>query len=143
MLRKDFTPYVHSLTGNAIAEMLNIGFIEGGDKFSSNCPYLLKDLSNKLRFLLTDSNKFRGNVIRGQAACNVCSEVISENSLNLGISELWIPSDKVIYVSPDLIVHYIEKHGYVPPKEYADSVFELDPGLDFNAEGINEELVFS
>lgn len=37
----------------------------------------------------------------------------------MGISELWIPSGELIYTSPDFNVHYIEKHGYVPPDVYS------------------------
>lgn len=143
MLRKDLSPYIHSLTGKKIPGMLNVGFIEKGDVFSSVCPYSLDDLCNKLRRLLQENNKFRGNINRGQEPCGICSKVISEDGLNLGVSELWIPFGEIIYVSPDFIVHYIEKHGYVPPEDYARVVFELDMHIDFNAESINEELVFS
>lgn len=42
-----------------------------------------------------------------------------------GSSEIWVSSkDGQIYSSPSLIVHYIEHHGYLPPKEFLDAIID-------------------
>ena len=44
----------------------------------------------------------------------------------LGHAEFWVPKDDgSYYVSPSLLLHYIETHNYVPPQEYIDRVIEL------------------
>lgn len=35
-----------------------------------------------------------------------------------------VPSAKKIFVCPELIVHYIQDHGYVPPKCFVDAVMD-------------------
>ncbi len=35
-----------------------------------------------------------------------------------------VPSDQVMYVAPKMIVHYIEEHGYLPPKQFIDAVLK-------------------
>ena len=39
-----------------------------------------------------------------------------------GFRNLWIPGKDVIYVAPELIVHYIEAHAYRPPDEFCKAV---------------------
>jgi hypothetical protein len=42
--------------------------------------------------------------------------------LNLGGRELWLPVGDLMYVAPDLILHYITEHGYRPPDEYLNAL---------------------
>ena len=35
---------------------------------------------------------------------------------------LYVPDTRVVYVSPELIAHYIDAHGYRPPDEFIDAV---------------------
>ena len=41
--------------------------------------------------------------------------------------ELWVPgANNMVYVAPVLVVHYIEVHRYLPPKEFTEAVLALD-----------------
>jgi hypothetical protein len=61
----------------------------------------------------------------------------------LGMPELWIPSQKLPgwYVSPSLIMHYIEEHEYLPPDDFIDAVCSIDTSAAFHAEEIRNALV--
>jgi hypothetical protein len=37
---------------------------------------------------------------------------------------LFVPFGKTIFVSPNNIAHYIDAHGYCPPKEFQRAVME-------------------
>ena len=46
-----------------------------------------------------------------------------ETIIRLGSSEVWIPGDNnFVYVSPDLIIHYMAEHCYQPPEAYLRAV---------------------
>lgn len=40
---------------------------------------------------------------------------------------LFIPADKTIYVCPELIVHYMNAHGYAPPDIFCGAVLACPP----------------
>src|SRR5689334_16694158 len=35
-----------------------------------------------------------------------------------GIANFGVPNDGLLFIVPELIVHYIEQHGYCPPEEF-------------------------
>jgi hypothetical protein len=39
-----------------------------------------------------------------------------------GIGNFGVPSGELLFVAPEMIVHYIEKHGYCPPPEFIEAV---------------------
>jgi len=36
----------------------------------------------------------------------------------LGSAELWIPGTETLFAAPDLIVHYVREHRYLPPEAF-------------------------
>ena len=40
----------------------------------------------------------------------------------LGTANLFLPGDGLLYVCPELIVHYISTHHYQPPSEFVNAV---------------------
>jgi len=56
----------------------------------------------------------------GRHDCEICGE-------KMGSCSLKFKYGGKVYVSPDRVEHYILKHGYVPPKEVINSVFN---GID-------------
>jgi hypothetical protein len=40
----------------------------------------------------------------------------------LGSYDIWVPGDKVLYVAPNLILHYIRHHRYRPPQCFCEAV---------------------
>lgn len=85
--------------------------------------------------------KFFANIERGIIPCKICNRVVSYESdqglcVEVGHSELWIPFNNTIYISPDIVEHYIRRHKYKPPKEYIDAILNLDVNLNFDAESV-------
>lgn len=39
-----------------------------------------------------------------------------------GHANLWVPDGTRLYLYPELILHYIAAHGYLPPQSFADAV---------------------
>lgn len=59
----------------------------------------------------------------GSHECDLCRF----DSESLGSANLFIPGDGTIYVSPELIVHYINAHGYRPPEVFCRAVLACPP----------------
>lgn len=57
-------------------------------------------------------------VFWGFHECSLCSD----SQRRTGDSNLLIPTAQLLYVAPEMIVHYIEDHGYRPPLEFIDAV---------------------
>ena len=34
-----------------------------------------------------------------------------------------VPASDVLFVAPEMVVHYVEHHKYLPPKDFVDAVF--------------------
>jgi hypothetical protein len=39
-----------------------------------------------------------------------------------GLDNLLVPTREFLYVAPELVVHYIEDHGYRPPDQFLEAV---------------------
>jgi hypothetical protein len=33
-----------------------------------------------------------------------------------------VPAGAVLFVAPEMVAHYVEKHGYLPPQEFVEAV---------------------
>jgi hypothetical protein len=53
----------------------------------------------------------------GYHTCELCQKY--DHGGNFGV-----PGDQVLYVAPAMILHYVEEHGYLPPKQFVDFVLE-------------------
>lgn len=68
---------------------------------------------------------------RGIHVCEHCSDgyvEIEQDSdvMTLGSAEIWIPAnDKKVFAAPNLIIHYVRDHGYLPPPEFIHAVMKL------------------
>jgi len=49
------------------------------------------------------------------------------HTVMLGSSNLFIPADGFLFVAPSLILHYIDAHGYAPPREFCEAVVKCPP----------------
>src|ERR1041384_4201724 len=59
----------------------------------------------------------------GVHSCDLCRyEPISH-----GVNNIFIPGKGLLYVCPELIVHYMNAHGYAPPAEFCDAVLLCPP----------------
>jgi hypothetical protein len=71
--------------------------------------------------------------MRGFHYCGFCDQediAIEDGGVTtlLGSAEIWIPAadDGSYYAAPDLIVHYVSRHGYRPPDAFLDALDALD-----------------
>ena len=39
-----------------------------------------------------------------------------------GNENFGVPSGELLFVAPEMVVHYIEEHGYCPPAEFVEAV---------------------
>jgi len=66
-------------------------------------------------------------------------------ALVLGFSEILVPDDRVVYYAPDLILHYIHWHHYLPPECFCAAILKCPkPGsVEYTAaiERVKPELV--
>ncbi len=44
-----------------------------------------------------------------------------------GVQNLFVPGEGVVYVSPSLIVHYVDCHEYAPPEVFREAVIACPP----------------
>ncbi|WP_339733657.1 hypothetical protein [uncultured Gimesia sp.] len=86
--------------------------------------------------------------IRGQHPCNLCKAYPKirckiGGMRHLGCTELRIPSreQKIVFASPDMILHYIEEHSYLPPAEFLEALRNFDTSQPFDAEELGKKLI--
>jgi hypothetical protein len=91
------------------------------------------------------------NRARGTHQCTMCSllniEVSAQGaSRSLGSAELWIPGkDGVLFASPNLILHYVRNHSYLPPTDFLRALDALDlnswyPSIDLGLDLFRKTL---
>ncbi len=76
------------------------------------------------------------NVCRGFEDCEYCLPSQREGrplakwrgeSRELGSAEIWVPGENgALYAAPNLVIHYIEKHNYLPPPEFLAALERFD-----------------
>jgi hypothetical protein len=42
--------------------------------------------------------------------------------IDIGVSNLFVPADNLVFAAPSMILHYIHGHGYDPPSSFWDAV---------------------
>jgi len=98
-------------------KLFNIGWLDN----SSN-DYPKGETSQEFKDKLKKYLDYPQNKMRGYYNCPFCINVFS-NKETMSDCEIWIVGkDNKVYSSPQLIVHYIEKHNYLPPTEFIDAV---------------------
>lgn len=73
----------------------------------------------------------------GYHACGFCNpdkRSAASRREDTGVYNLYIPGPGFLYVAPELVVHYIAKHGYAPPAEFQQAVLACPP-MDSKAYG--------
>ena len=106
---------------------LNVGWLSRDAPFDQGT--VRRELIDKLREL---SVEHPTNQTRGFHICEFCTNEMANQGLvaewnghsrRLGSAEIWVRSQSgVSYAAPDLIVHYVECHGYRPPSEFLEAL---------------------
>lgn len=128
---RDLTPYSYSQRG-IHAGTVNIGWLSGTVSFPKG---KVSDAIVDRLGLFCLSPVLR---TRGFYCCELCSRPplgpleysIGSESCKLGTAEIRVfGDDGQIYAAPDLVMHYVCDHQYVPPKEFTDALLAADlPG---------------
>jgi len=109
----DDTPLDYFPGGNK-GLLIAVGWLEGGHPF--DIGEVDRHVYERLAILLRDP--FQPFVSGGAHACSICVfEAEAKGSANL-----FVPAGKVVYVCPDLILHYMNAHRYRPPSAFCEAV---------------------
>lgn len=118
----DLSEYIYSKE-NLHLNALNIGWLDNEHTYS------LGETSEKFIDRLFEICCSPISKSRGWHPCPFCKEYPvkaqrKDRALILGAAEIKVQGKNAIYISPDLIYHYVVSHKYHPPKEFVDSVIE-------------------
>lgn len=61
----------------------------------------------------------------GPHFCQFCPETRGGRVGAAG--NVWIPSERALFIAPELVVHYITAHGYRPPDAFIEAVLTCPP----------------
>lgn len=133
----DLQPYRDEKQFTTYREVLCIGWLYSNASFSAGT--VITEVIEKLKLLLTSNAAT--NHDRSITPCYLCDsrervEVdIDGGKIYLGSSEIWIPSfGHHVYAMPDMIYHYIQKHAYLPPIEFLESLDKFVLNSDWIAD---------
>lgn len=119
---QDFSPY--SYMWDKEKNTYNIGWLEGCDFPRGDVPdeFIIK-LWEYIKYPVLIARGFHINHELDKERTKVIVDYIGYN-FRLGYAELRVVDDKndVVYASPNLILHYIVNHRYLPPQEFINSV---------------------
>ncbi|MFF4394495.1 hypothetical protein [Streptomyces sp. NPDC001480] len=106
-------------------EGLTVGWLEDG------YDYAIDEVSEEDLANIIDLGSLRQHGSRGWHSCTLCPEYTEHTATSaregftyrLGHAEIRAVSDDgVLYVAPNLIIHYIVDHLYRPPAEFIHAV---------------------
>jgi hypothetical protein len=128
---RDLTPCNYS-GFSGVAPMLAVGWLEPPFDFSRG--EVKPAIRDRLQTLFSDPwAKF---MFFGLHACGFCAQAAGVDALRAdrgqhdlprGSTNSLIPGRAVVYVVPELILHYIDEHQYRPPPPFADAVAVCPP----------------
>lgn len=99
-----------------------IGWLEKEHQFSvaDTSAEFRQRLAELARDWARSSQALHWPVCAGPHLCSLCGEVRDAG-------EFAVPGKEVLYVAPKLISHYVEAHGYCPPREFVNAVLRCPP----------------
>jgi len=95
---------------------LAVGWLGREHTFSTGTTR--EEVFRRLRQLFVDP--FQPLVTAGSHGCTLCQFEPERR----GTANLFVPGQGVIYVCPELILHYINAHRYAPPPEFCEAVLK-------------------
>ncbi|XXX76295.1 hypothetical protein WMF30_52460 [Sorangium sp. So ce134] len=102
-----------------------VGWHEPNHPFATGS--VSKNFFEALMRLLSDP--WQPAAVAGYQKCAYCrftggpAELRLEGvTVRVGASNLFVPTEKEVYVAPSLIAHYIDAHEYCPPSIFQDAV---------------------
>lgn len=116
------------------AKLLAVGWLKPGHDFRHG--EVDDEFIRKLADLFV--NPWQPAIAAGRHSCGFCrltggpasfrlGNQASCSEIPMGVSNLWLPADGVLFVAPSLILHYMDAHGYSPPDEFRAAVMSCPP----------------
>ena len=127
----DLAPYSFLVAKEKVSpNLLNVGWLSSSHAFHKAAvdPQLLEIPLRLCRKPV--------RLTRGFHRCDLCSisqypmisMTVDGNEIRLGNGEIRVSgANGIVYATPTLICHYINKHKYCPPEEFLDAVALLFP----------------
>ncbi|WP_020407096.1 hypothetical protein [Hahella ganghwensis] len=148
MLYKDLTQYTDGFEPS-LERVFNIGWLDSNSDFPVG--NVKPEHLHKLKELALGKHPFSAcfRISRGFASCGLCggitTTIFHEKKEIIGTFLLLVPSldDGQYFAAPSTIIHFIEKHQYMPPQAFIDSLERLDLQEGFNAENVIREMMES
>lgn len=127
---RDLSTYVYS---NSVTANLNVGWLSRYRSFVKGA------VDSEIMDILAFQVRMPRNRTRGRHPCYFCSTLRSRGvdtsvdifgvEHHLGSAEIHAFSrDGVVFTAPDLIYHYIARHGYRPPIEFMQALVDGSDG---------------
>ena len=139
----DLTPYSYNLP-KPLGGVLNVGWLDKAHVFNRGAPP-----SGFVVALRQWVAKAVANQTRGYELCRFCppngyqqmETVIDGALIYLGAAEIWVPSiEGIVFASPNLILHYVEEHSYLPPPTFVEAIMRPIP-KDWDAAKVAESMI--
>ncbi len=133
----DKTNYSYYLK-TPIETVWNVGWLANGKEYPKG--EVDSETLSKLASILVSAGNvdIHVNRMRSLDPCSLsgCEALVVKhegNSVDLGGSEIWIPSVKKgeYFACPSLVYHYIEEHDYMPPVEFLEAIQNFDLETDY------------
>ncbi len=110
-----------------------IGWIQSEANFQRG--EVPKEFSQKIVDMLI---RERVNLLRSVKTCPICNDkewkyADEEKKVLLGCSEILVPVDDFMaFSAPDLIIHYVNAHNFLPPQDFIEAVERFDLKSDWS-----------
>ena len=101
-----------------LAPVLAVGWLDGTKPFTTGDPGI--EVYRRLQEFRQAGWDY--TCFLGSHDCELC-----RYDQTSGTTNLWVPGDGVVYCAPELILHYIAAHGYLPPKVFREAVLQCPP----------------
>lgn len=125
---EDLTPYQY-FPHTSQLPVLNVGWLATDHQFE-RWP-IDHEPARKFRFFyyLSKLAQTRTMLTRGWHTCPFCKEPHRSATSS---AEVRVEHDGVVYAAPELIVHYVLAHDYMPPSKYVEAVLFGQPSLAYD-----------
>jgi len=106
------------------ATLVAVGWLENGRPVpTGEVPEQVFDQLHEL------SREPWGPGFLGWHECDLCvyrygPSKLTTNPNTHGYRNVFVPGDAKVYVAPEMILHYIDQHGYAPPPEFQQAVLD-------------------
>ncbi|WP_441350949.1 DUF7919 family protein [Streptomyces sp. or3] len=127
----DLTPYTYGRNNRTPGDaglwrgvpVLNVGWLGRGKRYSKGVPP--PSLTETLKRM---TRTHRVQQTRGHHLCPWCASRLFPRHPEgpQGSAEIRVMGNGVAYAAPELVAHYVEAHGYLPPTEFMEAVLSPD-----------------